>query len=139
MKTIGQRIKERRSELKFTQRSLGKRAGVAHVTISQWERDETSPRGDNLFKLADALGVEPGWIVKGDGDTGNDHESDVMVITPLQRELLDLFARLPASEKEMHMNNLRARVKECDDNFSEQLKTMSKAEILQRIKNLDID
>ena len=34
MKTIGQRIKERRSELKFTQRSLGKRAdyGIPQTT-----------------------------------------------------------------------------------------------------------
>ena len=137
MKTIGQRIKERRSELKFTQRSLGKRAGVAHVTISQWERDETSPRGDNLFRLAEALGVEPGWIIRGEG--GHEQEGDVIVITPLQRELLDLFSRLPASEKEMHMTNLRERVKECEDSFSEHLKTKSKAEILEILKNLEID
>ncbi|CAM4031941.1 MULTISPECIES: helix-turn-helix domain-containing protein [Lelliottia] len=139
MKTIGQRIKERRLELKYSQRSLGKRAGVAHVTISQWERDETSPRGDNLFNLAEALSVEPGWIIRG--DTGNDSESDkaAVVLTPQQKELIDLFERLPVSEKEQHIQNLKHRVQECDETFNDLLKTKSKKEILEIIKNLDID
>ncbi|MGQ0518018.1 helix-turn-helix domain-containing protein, partial [Bacillus sp. D-CC] len=33
--------------------------GVAHVTISQWERDETQPVGKRLFALADALKCSP--------------------------------------------------------------------------------
>ncbi|MDI3359740.1 helix-turn-helix domain-containing protein [Lelliottia sp. V89_10] len=139
MKTIGQRIKERRSALKFTQRSLGKRAGVAHVTISQWERDETSPRGDNLFKLAEALGVEPGWIIRGDDGYEQEPAGDVVVLTPQQKQLLTLFDRLPESEKETHLDSLRLRIKETDETFNDILKTKTKQEILEILKNLDID
>lgn len=139
MKTIGQRIKERRLELKLSQRSLGKRAGVAHVTISQWERDETSPRGDNLFKLAEALSVEPGWIIRGDGSDDIEPDKVAMVLTHQQKQLIDLFEKLPVSEKEQHLKNLEQRVKECDETFSDLLRTKSKKEILEIIKNLDID
>lgn len=139
MKTIGQRIKERRLELKYSQRSLGKRAGVAHVTISQWERDETSPRGDNLFNLAEALSVEPGWIIRGDSSNEPDSERAAIVLTSQQKQLIDLFEKLPVSEKEQHLQNLKRRVQECDETFSDLLKTKSKKEILEIIKNLDID
>lgn len=138
MKTIGQRIKERRSALKYTQRSLGKQAGVAHVTISQWERDETSPRGDNLFKLAAALGVEPGWIIKGDDGYEPAPAESHRLLSPQQIQLLELFEKLPISEKEQHIINLRDKVKDYDETFNDLIKTKSKEEILQILKNLDI-
>ncbi|ELW1645664.1 helix-turn-helix domain-containing protein [Enterobacter oligotrophicus] len=138
MKTIGQRIKERRSALKHTQRSLGKQAGVAHVTISQWERDETSPRGDNLFKLAAALNVEPGWIIKGDEGYEPAPAESFRLLSPQQLQLLELFDKLPTSEKEQHIINLREKVKEYDETFNDLIKTKSKEEILQILKNLDI-
>lgn len=138
MKTIGQRIKERRSALKHTQRSLGKQAGVAHVTISQWERDETSPRGDNLFKLAAALNVEPGWIIKGDEGYEPAPAESYRLLSPQQHQLLELFDKLPTAEKEQHIINLREKVKEYDETFNDLIKTKSKEEILQILKNLDI-
>ncbi|HBM7600282.1 helix-turn-helix domain-containing protein [Enterobacter asburiae] len=138
MKTIGQRIKERRSALKLTQRSLGKQAGVAHVTISQWERDETSPRGDNLFKLAAALNVEPGWIIKGDDGYEPAPVESFKMLSTQQLQLLELFDKLPTSEKEQHIINLRDKVKEYDETFNDLIKTKSKEEILQILKNLDI-
>ncbi|WP_374258750.1 helix-turn-helix domain-containing protein [Yokenella regensburgei] len=138
MKTIGQRIKERRTALQYTQRSLGKRAGVAHVTISQWERDETSPRGDNLFKLAEALSVEPGWIIKGDDGYEPVAADSLTLLTPQQKQLLDLFERLPSAEKEQHIQNLKLKIQEFDDTFNDLIKTKSKEEILQLLKNLDI-
>lgn len=138
MKTIGQRIKERRSALKLTQRSLGKQVGVAHVTISQWERDETSPRGDNLFKLAAALNVEPGWIIKGDDGYEPAPVESFKMLSTQQLQLLELFDKLPTSEKEQHIINLRDKVKEYDETFNDLIKTKSKEEILQILKNLDI-
>lgn len=52
LNSLGQRALARRKELKLTQREAAKLAGVAHVTISQWERDETQPVGTRLFSLA---------------------------------------------------------------------------------------
>lgn len=48
--TFGSRLLRRRKELKLSQAALGKLVQVAHVTISQWERDETQPAGKRLFE-----------------------------------------------------------------------------------------
>ncbi|MBI6550704.1 LexA family protein [Xenorhabdus lircayensis] len=63
--TIGERIKLRRKELKLTQRDLGKIVGVSHAAISQWEKEDTEPKGDNLLTLAAALGRSAEYILKG--------------------------------------------------------------------------
>lgn len=65
MKTIGERIKERRKSLKMTQAQVAKGVGVSHVALSQWERDETSPSGENLYALAKVLGCSTPWILFG--------------------------------------------------------------------------
>lgn len=65
MKTLGQKIKELRKALKATQLQVGKAVGVSHVTISQWEKDETSPKGENLYKLARVLNCEVEELLYG--------------------------------------------------------------------------
>lgn len=69
--TIGERIRLRRKELKLTQRELGKRVGVSHVAISQWEKEDTEPKGDNLLALSSILGYSAVYILKGEDDGSN--------------------------------------------------------------------
>lgn len=57
MATLGSKILTRRKELKITQKELAQKVGVSHVTISQWEKEDTAPKGSNLLKLADALKI----------------------------------------------------------------------------------
>lgn len=71
MQTIGDRIRARRKELRLTQKDLASRVGVSHVAISQWEKDETAPRGDNLLRLSEALGCAPSYLHNGDGSESN--------------------------------------------------------------------
>ncbi|RAW92445.1 MULTISPECIES: LexA family protein [unclassified Photorhabdus] len=66
--TIGERIKLRRKELKLTQRELGKLVGVSNAAISQWEKEDTEPKGDNLLALSSALGYSAAYILKGEKD-----------------------------------------------------------------------
>lgn len=68
MNTLGQRIRQRRNHLKLTQKQVGASVGVSHVTISQWEKDETAPRGENLYGLCKALGCQPDWLLYGKED-----------------------------------------------------------------------
>ncbi|SQH76964.1 HTH-type transcriptional regulator PrtR [Shewanella benthica] len=65
MKTLGIRSKERRKLIKLTQLELSKLVGVSSVTISQWESGDTSPNGQNLYKLAKALKCDPDWLLFG--------------------------------------------------------------------------
>lgn len=62
------RILQRRSALQMTQSKLAKKIGVSRVSVSQWERGDTSPKGENLYKLAEALGVSADWLLTGKGD-----------------------------------------------------------------------
>lgn len=66
MKTLGERSKERRKIINLTQLQLSRKVGVSSVTISQWESGDTSPKGENLYKLAQALQCSPDWLMFGD-------------------------------------------------------------------------
>jgi len=65
--STGERIRLRRKSLNLTQKSVAEKISVSHVAISQWEKEETLPRGENLLRLAEVLGCAPAWLVDGDG------------------------------------------------------------------------
>lgn len=69
--TIGDRIRARRKELKLSQVKLAFLVGVSNVAISQWERDETEPTGDNLLSLSSALKCQPQFIIRGNTVSSN--------------------------------------------------------------------
>lgn len=124
LNSLGQRALARRKELKLTQREAAKLAGVAHVTISQWERDETQPVGTRLFSLAKALSCTPTWLLFGDEQQNpvpaNELPSTTL-LTDKHRELIDLFDSLPESEQEAQLQEMRARVQNFNKLFEELL------------------
>lgn len=110
MKTIGQRIKKRRAEMNLTQRELAKIVGVAHVTISQWENEQTAPKGENLFSLAAALKKTAAWVIKGDDCGESEATQGAVTLEPEQRKIIDLFNRLPEKEKPLFIAGLEEMV-----------------------------
>ncbi|BFU34128.1 helix-turn-helix domain-containing protein [Enterobacter quasiroggenkampii] len=120
--TIGERIRARRKELKFTQRTLAKALKISHVSVSQWERDDSEPTGKNLFALTKVLQCTPTWILFG--DDSRTPEPPVLTDAPLderQTELLDLFNALPESEQEALLGEMRGRVENFNKLFEEML------------------
>lgn len=69
--TVGERIQALRKSKKLSQVSLAKTVGVSNVAISQWERSETEPKGDNLMSLASALGCSPAHLLYGEALDNN--------------------------------------------------------------------
>lgn len=65
--TTGNRILLRRKTRELTQKQLAGLVKVSHVAISQWEKDETLPRGENLLRLAEALECAPAYLIDGEG------------------------------------------------------------------------
>jgi transcriptional regulator with XRE-family HTH domain len=123
--TLGQRILARRKELGLTQRDAAQRVKVAHVTISQWERDETQPTGQRLFALAKALQCNPTWLLFGDADKTPEPPAEEPAesnLSDTHRELIDLFDSLPESEQQAQLGELRARVENFNKLFEEMLK-----------------
>lgn len=62
------RIRARRAELDMNQQQLADATGVAMTTISSYE-DASGfvPSAEKVFALAEALGVEPNWLMGWDG------------------------------------------------------------------------
>lgn len=123
--TLGQRALARRKELKLTQREAAKLTGVAHVTISQWERDETQPVGARLFALAKALSCTATWLLFGDDDQSPAPAAEQSLppqISDKHKELIELFDALPESEQEAQIQQMRARVNNFNKLFDEMLK-----------------
>ena len=66
MEVDGTRLKRLRRERAMSLRDLGERSGVAYDTINRLElgKQEAQPR--TVRKLADALGVEPRELMRGE-------------------------------------------------------------------------
>ncbi len=62
-KQVGERIKERRTELNLTMPELGKRVGVNKSTIQRYEADGVNPTRSMIINgLAEALLTTPEWL-----------------------------------------------------------------------------
>ncbi|HHT5345806.1 TPA: helix-turn-helix domain-containing protein [Raoultella planticola] len=120
--SIGERIRARRKDLNYTQRTLAKALKISHVSVSQWERDDSEPTGKNLFALSKILKCSPTWILFGDDEPAPD--SLPAMESPLDErhvELIELFDALPESEQDSQLELMRARVENFNRLFEEML------------------
>lgn len=65
MAAVGERIKERRAELGWTQDQLAQRAGISKSFLSELENGKRSVSADNLLDLARVLGVSLDYLMTG--------------------------------------------------------------------------
>lgn len=65
MKTIGNRIKERRKELNLTQLDIKSRVGISSGNISDIERGNRLPAASTLVQLAEVLECSVDYILTG--------------------------------------------------------------------------
>lgn len=62
--SIGDKIRERRNELKWSQRELAARMGYTdHTTITRIESGKTDPPQKKVAAFARVLGVTPGYLM----------------------------------------------------------------------------
>jgi transcriptional regulator with XRE-family HTH domain len=62
----GQRLREQRVKRALSLRALGERSGVSFATINNLENGNRPARLVTIRKLAEALGVEPKELMKGE-------------------------------------------------------------------------
>ena len=62
----GKRLQELRVEQALSLRALAERSGVTYDTINKLELGRRPAHASTIRKLADALGVEPRELMKGD-------------------------------------------------------------------------
>jgi transcriptional regulator with XRE-family HTH domain len=64
----GRRLQQLRVEQALTLRDLGERSGISYDTINKLELGRRPAHASTIRKLADALGVEPRELMKGEND-----------------------------------------------------------------------
>ncbi len=62
---LGQRVRERRGELRLSQMALADKIGLHFTFVSSVERGERNLSLQSLVRLADGLRVDPGSLVEG--------------------------------------------------------------------------
>ena len=65
---VGDNLKRLRILSALTQAELAQKAGLTPAAVARIERNEAEPRMTTLRKLAEALGIEPHELVKGEDD-----------------------------------------------------------------------
>ena len=65
MGTIGQRIKELRTQLNLTQKDIANKIGMTYVQIGRYEKRGAVPSAGVLNKLADALNTTTDYLMNG--------------------------------------------------------------------------
>jgi transcriptional regulator with XRE-family HTH domain len=63
-----EKLRRLRREAALSQQELARRAGTTQETISRLERGHHLARGRTLRMLAEALGVKPKELMKGESD-----------------------------------------------------------------------
>ena len=62
---IGQRLFERRKQLRFTQEDLAEKANVTSQMISNAELGKKAMRPENIIKLCSVLGISTDYLLNG--------------------------------------------------------------------------
>ena len=70
MESFGERVRRLRQFKVMTQTDLATKAGISIVTVARLENDEgeIKPRPATVRGLAEALGVDPSWLLFGEED-----------------------------------------------------------------------
>jgi transcriptional regulator with XRE-family HTH domain len=70
--TVGARLRLSRRRKGWTRRDLEKATGIPMNTLRQYEDGYAIPSAPRLVLLAQALEVEPGWLVPVEREQGED-------------------------------------------------------------------
>lgn len=62
---LGSRVRARRLELQISQEDLGDRSGLHRTYIGHLERGEVNPSLLNILKVATALKIDAGGLLRG--------------------------------------------------------------------------
>jgi transcriptional regulator with XRE-family HTH domain len=66
MSTLGERVRQLRSEKKLSQQEFAERLGISQSFLSEVERDVKIPGGDMLLSLKRSFGASVDWLLAGE-------------------------------------------------------------------------
>lgn len=96
---IGQNIKLFRESLGISQEELAHRARVHSNTIARWERDEVTPRGASLTKLANALQVTPAALLAEELDDSVQKKQVMFTKPTVNKDTQEILPRAKVEDR----------------------------------------
>lgn len=113
-KFIGRKIKEFRSNRKWSQKELGKRIGVSHNTVSDYENGKITLGQDMLFTLADVFEVtiDDFFPARKDSNIEEIILNEDFDATDIEflRHLIEKTKSLSGDDRERFMQNIRLAI-----------------------------
>ena len=95
MKSIGNRIKERRKELKLTQTDMHRECGITSGALSQIENGGRVPSAIAFYSISQALDCSMEYLI-----TGKSSETKSLQIFGNEKKLLDGFRELSEEDQD---------------------------------------
>jgi repressor LexA len=103
--SIGDRVREARSNKEMDQATIASKVGVVTRTLQRWEKGEQIPDGVAITKIAKATNVTPLWLLTGEGEmygTPQRPENVFPLNTTMRRNIhlvdLPLISSVPAGK-----------------------------------------
>ncbi len=98
MDTIGERIRNKRKELKLTQTDIKALTGISSGNLSDIENNKALPSANALISLSRELRVTTDWILKGESSNCI-YESVNSTLSTDESSILSKFKHLSSSNK----------------------------------------
>ena len=109
------RIKKALSIRNMTQTDLCTKANISKSTLSEYLKGLYEPKQDKVFILAQALNVDPVWLMGYDVPMEKNEDQKARKSSPTdlqlsegEKVLLDLFNRVPKDQQQLVLQMIRA-------------------------------
>lgn len=104
--SIGERIKNRRKELKITQIQIREATGISSGNMSGIESGKSLPSASALIELSKILNCSIDWML-----TGNSPKSEGIILSNIEEDLLNGFRELPDDDKDELIGILKMKLR----------------------------
>lgn len=107
---IGQRIKERRKELKLTQKDIEKITGISNGNLSGIENGYSLPSANAVISLAKILKTSTDWILTGESSISDISSADSSIANPSEEAFLNCFRLLSPNDQEEILSIMNLKI-----------------------------
>lgn len=104
MKSIGEKIRTRRIEMQLTQTELAQKAGLTTRTVSKYETGAANPRGLNLHRLSEVLGLSESYLT----DPEIEDPSYGLEEAPYVSEVRSVYGRKAGADMQQLLKGVQA-------------------------------
>ena len=123
--SIGQRISKLMLDMDVSNAKLARMIGVSRPTIGNWIEGKSAPTGENLTNLANALKVDPNWLMSGkESQVRLDNNVDISQKIPFDGRPVPVISWVAAGSfgpiatvlKDAEVDEYLPPIKECGKN-----------------------